>query len=116
MKTLLFSLLWFYVFLLLFAVTMTFYRAKRANKLTPFLMFVGAVPIGVAYLMDIVTNYTFAWLLFWNKPKELLVTYRLERYAAQSEDDWRKKIALWLCDQLARLDPRDQHCFPGRQH
>lgn len=59
----------------------------------------------VAYILDVLLNWTVCIVIFWDLPKEKTITERLHRY----QDGWRAKIARWVCEHL--LNPFDaEHC------
>jgi hypothetical protein len=101
-----------YVWLLwaLFVFVMGIYRARMDGRLSG-LAFAMALPVYVVgYVMDVVANLTLACLVFWEPPRELLVTGRLKRYI-EAGVGWRFKAASWLCDSLLDpFDPKGTHC------
>jgi hypothetical protein len=65
----------------------------------------GAPPALLAYLFDILMNWTLMSALFFDGPRELTITERLHRY----KSGWRHKVARWLCEHL--INPFDAgHC------
>ena len=49
-------------------------------------------------------------LAFWERPREWLVTKRLQRHIA-ARTGWRCTLAAWICDRvLDPFDPRGEHC------
>lgn len=62
----------------------------------------------VAYLADIVLNWTIVALLFLDLPREPTITERLHRYQ-ENPNTKRAKVARWVCVHL--LNPFDpDHC------
>ena len=93
-----------------YAVVMGLRRIKLAGNLTPALIVLGAPYLVVGYLLDVACNLTVAAVLFWEWPRELLVTARLKRLML-GPDGWRKSAAKWICSNaLDLLDPSGKHC------
>lgn len=73
-----------------------------------------AWPIPAVMLpVDAFFQLTLFVLVFWDLPREWLVTHRLARYRDQSayQGTWRGKIATAICTQaLNPFDPTRHHC------
>lgn len=100
-----------YLFWCLYVLVMGLYRAHLAGRLRG-LNRVLAWPVVIAgALIDVVANLTVASLVFWERPREWLVTHRLARHV-NTGTGWRHRLARWICDSL--LDPFDPtidgHC------
>lgn len=82
------------------------------NKDTSKWILVGASPmILVMIVVDIFMQMTLVTIFFLDFPKEFLVTTRLKRYRAQTEQDWRHKVAVTICTTaLNPFDPTRNHC------
>ncbi len=92
-----------------YVLTMGLYRAKLDNRLGPFTRLLGFPFIGLAWLMDVIANLTLASLIFWELPKEMFVTARLNRHL--NGTGWRASIAGWVCTRLLDIfDPTGKHC------
>jgi len=62
-------------------------------------------------VVDFVMQVTLFTVLFLDLPQETMVTYRLERYKAQPVQDWRSRVAVWICaNALNPFDPTRHHC------
>lgn len=68
--------------------------------------------IGVMLAIDAAFNLTLATLLFWDRPRELLVTQRLLRYRQPARlPDRRTVVADFICDKaLNPFDRSGRHC------
>lgn len=66
-------------------------------------------PVVVMVMVDIAMQLTLITLLFWDWPKESMVTKRLARYR-RGPDGWRKSVAVAICEKM--LNPFDVkgHC------
>ena len=66
----------------------------------------------VMVLLDFTMQCTFFTIFFFDLPRELLVTRRLERYrTAAYVNTWRQKVATSICTQaLNPFDPTRHHC------
>lgn len=105
-----------WVFWYLYVLTMAFYRASLDGRLTGVAKWLAAPVVVVAFLVDLVANWTVAsfWFREWPQVNPAwpldLVTTRLSRYL-DGPDGWRKKQANWLCQNLLDyFDPRGVHC------
>lgn len=110
MEFIIYTLLYIYLSWSLYVLVMGFYRAKLAGRLKG-LNLVLAYPLClIGYAMDIFANLTLATVLFWEPPREWLVTERLQRYMA-GKYCWRKRLAKYICDHvLDPFDPSGDHC------
>ena len=91
---------------------MGMYRAKLAGRLTGTSLVLAYPAIIIAVVVDWITNWTIAAVVFWELPKSAkeLVTQRLTRYIAE-DTGWRNRAASWICRSLLDLfDPTDNHC------
>lgn len=69
----------------------------------------GAPPALVAYLCDVVLNWTLVALLFFDPPREATITGRLHRYQRADPTSKRARVARFVCQHL--LNPFDpEHC------
>lgn len=85
----------------LFLAVMSVKAAKDAEKL-PTATYVLAYPIYiVALVADLALNMASS-IVFWELPRELLLTNRCDRHLTES-DGWRWTLAVGLCKYL--LDP-----------
>lgn len=109
-----------YAFWLLYVLCMGFYRAWLHRRLRGLSAVLGAIPVGIALLVDLVMQFTVFALVFlelpplrkygrWTLP-ELLVTHRLRRYS-RGGMGWRTRWAGALCLHLLDpFDPTGAHC------
>lgn len=99
-----------WAFWAMYVLVMGIYRAHLAKRLGPvtFCLSLPFVALGLA--MDVCANLTVAALIFWERPREWLVTARLQRYVTQGSG-WRFVIANWVCNNLLDVfDPSGEHC------
>jgi hypothetical protein len=107
-----------WAFWVLYVVTMAFYRASLAGRLTPFATVLAVPFVALAIGMDLLTNWTIAALWFREWPRWSvagwrpdLVTDRLSRYIA-GPPCWQQVHAAWLCLSLLDcFDPSGTHCL-----
>ena len=104
--------LYLVAFFYLYVLVMGIYRAQLQGKLKglPFVLCIPAVIVGV--LFDVFANLFIATFVFWQLPRELLVTTRLTKIKADPYAHWRRKyIAQYICDNLLDVfDPNGDHC------
>lgn len=120
MTTIALTLATLYAFWLLYVLCMGFYRAWLHRRLRGLSAVLGAIPVGIALLVDLVMQFTVFALVFlelpplrkygrWTLP-ELLVTHRLRRYS-RGGMGWRTRWADGLCLHLLDpFDPTGAHC------
>ena len=110
MEVLLFSLLYTYVFYLLFLMCMGFYHGWK--KFPLWVKLAVLPPALLAGAMDLVFNYTFACVLFlaWPPAGCWTFTKRISRYKDIQPNTWRGKLGNFICVNL--LDPAgiNGHC------
>lgn len=98
------------VFAWLYTLTMNVYAAHREGKLGPVAFSINLLPIALAVILDILYQFTLATLVFWDRPRHMLVTKRLQAYL-RGPDGWRKRRAHWWCTHLMNpLDRTGNHC------
>jgi hypothetical protein len=106
------ALAYLYGFWLLYVLIMGFYRAWLAKRLTRVALVLASLALMAGYLVDLLTNWTLATLLFWQWPQTAreLVTDRLSRYIS-TPAGWRSAHATWICTNLLDyFDPNGVHC------
>lgn len=106
------SLLYLWVFWLLYVLVMGLYRAWLDGRLKGAALVMALPVVVIAYFVDLFANWTLASLAFWEaptRPREL-VTDRLSRYVTENTD-WRYTFAKAVCDGLLDyFDPSGKHC------
>lgn len=103
---------WLLGFWYLYILVMGLYRAHLANRLTKFTTALALPALFIGYVVDIVSQYTIATIIFRDLPErgEYLVTDRLKRYLSQ-ETGSRYVKAKWICETLLDpFDPTGKHC------
>jgi len=105
----LFSFLW--AFWALYVFTMAIYRAHLNGNLGWFNTIMASPFIVAAMCVDVFANIFIAPFVFFELPRELLVTTRLRKIIAGGSTAQNHMIAIWLCDSvLDPLDPTGNHC------
>jgi hypothetical protein len=94
----------------LYVLVVGLYRAYMAKRLNRYAIFLSIPFVAIGFIVDILSNITLATILFWELPKELLVTARLVRHL-KNKNTWRFYIAQWICKHLLDpVDPSGSHC------
>jgi hypothetical protein len=94
----------------LYVFVMGCYRAHLAGRLVGITKYMALPVVAFGYIMDAVVNLAVASFLFFDPPRELLLTSRLNRYMREATD-WRFIMAKYICDNLLDMfDPNGQHC------
>ena len=90
-------------FYLLFMVFASYHTARRAGRPIPVLtyVFIGP-PILFGYFLDICWNATLGSLMFWELPRALTFTERLQSH--KNEKGWRGKMARYWASLLNPFD------------
>ena len=112
MTTIAYTLLLLWAFYLLYVLMMGAYRAFLRKKLQGLSLILLAPALGLAFVLDVLVQFTIASLVFWEIPRkgEWFVTHRLRTYIRQGEG-WRWRIADVLCRRmLDPFDPTGAHC------
>lgn len=103
---LLLSLWMFYVFYL---ACMSLYRGHKQGTLTLASKILGYPIMAVGLVFDVSMNVFVFSIVFFERPREWLVTDRLKRHINQHT--MRAKLARFLCEQLlSPFDPSGNHC------
>ena len=103
---------WLWAFWSLYVLVMGVYRAHLSGRLSRVGYVLGLPWVVLGYVVDAVSQYTLATLLFCDLPRrsEHLVTDRLTRYC-DGLPGWRRTVAVWVCTHLLDVfDPRGDHC------
>jgi hypothetical protein len=99
-----------YVLWVFYLAVMSLWRAKRENVLGPLALIFGVPVLGVGAVLDFLVNTSIASVLFWELPREFLLTKRLQRHIKFSQD-WRRTLARFICKNLLNpFDPTGDHC------
>lgn len=102
--------LYLWVFWYAYVLVMGLYRAHLDKRLGPIAYVLAAPVLVVGFALDVIANATIAWIVFLDRPRELLVTRRLKRYMA-GRDSWRQRLAHAVCSRLLDpFDPTGRHC------
>lgn len=112
LHAILFTLAYAYGFWLIYVLITGFYRAYLNKTLTGLTKVLAIPPTVVGYAIDLLANYTFAWVWFFEPPRRPLelVTDRLTRYI-NGPDGRSKRHAKWVCETLLDpFDPTNKHC------
>jgi hypothetical protein len=110
MYTLLFILASLWLFWLLYVFTMGLYRAKLSGRLKGFPLLLASPVVALAFLLDFIFQMTVFTVVFWELPREWLVTSRLRRYL-RDPGGWRHRWADYFCHHLLDpYDPTGEHC------
>jgi hypothetical protein len=92
-----------------YIVVMGHYKMKLSGRLTLAMKLLGWPYLLIGYALDVIGNVLLS-LLFWELPREWLITSRLKRHM-KSNYGWRRKVAEWICQSaLDPFDPRGRHC------
>jgi hypothetical protein len=108
--TILCILAFLYAFWIAYIGVMGIYRAYLDHRLSATLLVLLTPFVLAGLLMDVFANIFIATVVFWEFPREWLVTQRLIRYI-KSKDDTRAMMASFICSNLLDLfDPTGRHC------
>ena len=99
-----------WVFWNLFIYMMGVYRAFLSGRLKGLSLAMAAPVLAVAFVVDFLMQMTVFNVIFWEVPRELLVTNRLRRMMS-GPNGWRRRLAEYLCMHLLDpFDPTGAHC------
>lgn len=62
----------------------------------------------IGLILDVVLNWLVGSALFLERPREFLLTARLQRH--KKGTGWRRAVAAWLCEHLLNQFDRGGHC------
>ena len=109
MTYLLIPALYAYALFAIYILVMGIHRAHLSKRLSGPVLWLCMPMVALGYAMDCLFNLTIASLVFVERPKEWLLTARLQRHLAGI--GWRAKLAHLICDHLLDpFDPTDKHC------
>ncbi len=104
------TLAYLWTFWAVYVLVMGIHRAHISKRLGPVTFCLSLPFVIIGLIMDAFANLTIAALVFFELPRELLVTARLQRYVGQGAG-WRFTIANWVCNNLLDVfDPSGNHC------
>lgn len=101
-----------WVFWLLYVFTMGLYRALLMGRLKGLSLLMCAPVVAVAFVVDLLMQFTVFTIVFAEVPRDWLVTHRLRRYMRElPPEHWRRRWADYLCHHLLDpFDPTGVHC------
>lgn len=92
-----------YLFFIMYVASMGMIRAHAEKKLNGLLWVLCLPFVAVSIVLDFINNVLLFSLIFFELPKEWLVTERLKRHAKQHT--FRGKLSRWIGETI--LDPFD---------
>lgn len=99
----------FYLLWILYLAVMNLQRARDSGAITRAAYRLGLPLLYVGLLVDCLVNVVPVSVLFFELPREFLVTQRLTRHA-NARSGWRKRLAIWFAKNLLdTFDPSGQH-------
>lgn len=99
-----------YLFWVLYLAIANLERAYKAKTLRKPALILGYPVLVIGWLLDMAMNMTLFSLIFWEVPKQWLVTQRLKLHI-KNNDGWRSKLANWICANLLNaFDANGHHC------
>lgn len=99
-----------YALWLWYLAVMSLMRARDAGKLSRPAYILGLPILWSGLVIDVLVNVFVASILFFEPPRELLVTSRLKRLIHR-RGGWRGRLAHWVCAKLLdQFDPSGHHC------
>ena len=102
-------LLWLYGGWCCYVLVMGIYRAHLAGRLTGINKVLSYPIVIFGLALDVISNPAVS-VLFFDLPREFLVTTRLKRYQSQQKG-WRYRVAKYICDKVLDVfDPTGDHC------
>lgn len=100
-----------YALWLFYLAAMSIMRAYNAKTLSKQALWLGTPVMFVAVLIDVLVNVFVMTILFWELPRQWLVTQRLSKWCCTGGTSWRKTVAKWVCvNFLDTFDPSGMHC------
>jgi len=101
-----------WAFWLLYVFTMGLYRAFLLGRLKGLSLVMCFPVVAVAFVVDLVMQFTVFAVVFLEFPRDWLVTHRLRRYMRElPPEQWRRRWADYLCKYLLDpYDPTGAHC------
>ena len=109
MTALLVLALYAYALFAVYILVMGIHRAHLSKRLSGPVLWLCAPLVVLGYAMDCLFNLTIASLVFLERPREWLLTARLQRHMLGT--GWRSRLAAWVCDSLLDpFDPDGNHC------
>jgi hypothetical protein len=106
---------YFFIYLLfsVYIIVMGVHRANLQKKLNAFTITLCFPWVVIGYALDVIANIFVVPFIFFELPRELLVTSRLARHLKTPEldRDWRYDLSKKICvHMLDVFDPSGNHC------
>lgn len=99
-----------YILWLFYLAVMNLMRAYENKTISKLALWLGYPILIMGVLLDFIVNMTIMTIIFFEIPKEWLVTKRLQRHI-KANKDWRGKLAYLICHHLLNaFDPDGDHC------
>lgn len=93
-----------------YLAVMALIRARKAGTLPPVALALAYPVVAVGLLFDFALHVVIGTVLFWERPREWLLTQRLSRLIRE-DYGWRGDLAVWMCSTLLdAFDPAGRHC------
>lgn len=84
---------------------------KNWSSLATWVKVCTALSVICFVIFDWLMQHSLVALIFFDWPRDTLVTQRLERYRDGDADSWRGRVATLICTQaLNPFDPTKNHC------
>lgn len=97
-----------YLLWIFYLAVMNLKRARDAGRLHRVAAWLGLPVLVVGYVLDVLVQVVPATIVFFDPPRELLLTTRLKRY--KDRTDWRGKVSAFMADVLLDdFDPSGKH-------
>ena len=102
-------ILWLYIGWCCYVLIMGLYRAHLSGNLVGANRVLAYPIVLFGLALDVFSNLA-ASVIFFDLPREFLVTGRLKRYQADQKG-WRYRVAKYICDKILDVfDPTGDHC------
>ncbi|ASJ79182.1 hypothetical protein P26059A_0030 [Curvibacter phage P26059A] len=104
--------LYLVIFFYLYVLVMGIYRVHLQDRLKGFLFVLCVPAVVVGLLFDVFANLFIATFVFWQLPREWLVTTRLTKIKSNPLEHWKRRyIAQYVCEHILDVfDPNGDHC------
>ncbi len=103
-----------YITWIFYLAVMNLIRAKNEGIISKPALIMGYPVVAIGLFIDFLLHVTLGSLIFFELPKEWLLTQRLSRLI-KTDIGWRGDFALWVCENLLdKFDPKGTHCTKQR--